>query len=250
MPNESGDPMRMPTDYNVQLEPAANGWMTATILPHGATSRLSHEADLREIADHMRSLGLPDGSVFISQDDPLTWRRFDSFMQIIEADESFSVEEGHRAEISQWLQDHPDCNAEIRTMTGHLLIANADGPVSVDYLHFETSDDLAQFADHWRTFPTKVRFPANLRRQMERSYRNPLIARGYQPATMADIEMARIAYNPDNPHYPQYEAIRKFPSMSSTLSTPQTTAAVGGSKLGCGCKTSVMTRADEPRHEK
>ena len=87
----------------------------------------------------------------------------------------------------------------------HLLIANADAPLSVDYLHFETSDDLAQFADHWRSFPTKLRLPANPRRQMERIYRIPLIVRGYQPATMADIEMARIAYNRDYPRYPQYE---------------------------------------------
>jgi hypothetical protein len=205
MPNESRDPRKMPTDYHVQLEPAANAWMTAAILPHGPTWRLSPEAGLREIADYMRSLGLPDGSVSITQDDPPTWRRFDSFMQIIEADESFSVKGGYLPEVSQWLQDHPDCDAEIRTMASHLLTANPDSPRSVDYLHFGTSDDLAQFADHWRSFPTKVRFPANLRCQMGRSYRNPLIARGYKPATMADIETARIAYNLDYPRYPQYE---------------------------------------------
>jgi hypothetical protein len=199
------------TDYHATITPrGSSGMMQAHIelRPHSAFSILANADYDYWIAHRMRALGLVGGSLLVSRENPLEWRRHTSWCQILEAAEVFQVHDDYLEEMVDWLTTHPICQAKLNAMGVAVLINNADALMQRHYVLCSNTDAYAMVADAWKDAAAKVTFPLlHGGRSLSRvpfggTFRNPLVTlKQYDPASQADLELARTAYIFDYPKY-------------------------------------------------
>jgi hypothetical protein len=207
----SEDPWKKPSDYLATVVSEGHSGMVRADITPGPWSAVCSMVDPDSdywIAHRMRVAGLRHGSLLVAREDPLLWRRYENWCQILEAEEAFLVPPEHVPEVADWLQNHPGCQAELIAMDVAVMIRNADAIEQTYYVLCRNTDAYAVVADAWKDAPMKVAFPLLhgrgplSRKPIGGSFRNPLVlAKGYKPASMTDLELARIAYNTDYPGY-------------------------------------------------